>query len=70
MVLNSKIGGVNHASKFLLSFFINFDGIWKKTGNVSSFLSFVDLSNFELTPFITNHFFHGLTYWNICTKLD
>jgi hypothetical protein len=27
MVLNSKIGGVNHASKFLLSFFINFDGI-------------------------------------------
>ena len=34
----------------------------KKTGNVSSFLSFVDLSNFELTPFITNYFFHGFTY--------
>jgi hypothetical protein len=48
MVLSSKIGGVNHASKFSLLFFINFDGLWKKTGNVSSFLSFVDLSNFEL----------------------
>ena len=69
MVLSSKIVGVNHASKFLYFFYY----IWwslEKTGNVSSFLSFVDLSNFELTPFITNHFFHGLTYWNICTKLD
>ena len=47
MVLNSKIVGVNHASKFLL--FLSFLMVSeKKTGNVSSFLSFVDLSNFEL----------------------
>ena len=68
MVLSSKIVGVNHASKFL-SIFLLYLMVSEKTGNVSSFLSFVDLSNFELTLFITNHFFHGLTYWNICTKL-